>query len=114
TPVVTDDSTSYKWGEANVIRFRGEKGVFKDAFEHRLASDYTNEGEDMAIIACGPSVIEAMRAAWILKQEYNLETRVLNMHTVKPLDEKAIAQAAKDCGVVVTAEEHQVGGLGNL
>lgn len=114
TPVVTDDSTPYKWGEANVIRFRGEKGAFKDAFEHRLASDYASEGEDVAIIACGPSVVEAMRAAWILKQEYNLETRVLNMHTVKPLDEKAIAQAAKDCGVVVTAEEHQVGGLGNL
>ena len=114
TPVVTDNSTPYKWGEANVIRFRGENASFKDAFEHRLASGYKSEGEDVAIIACGPSVVEAMRAAWILKQEYNLETRVLNIHTVKPLDEKAIAQAAKDCGVVVTAEEHQVGGLGNL
>ena len=114
TPVVSDDSTPYKWGEANVIRFRGEKDAFKDAFEHRLASDYTSEGENIAIVACGPSVVEAMRAAWILKQEYNLETRVLNMHTVKPLDEKAIAQAARDCGVVVTAEEHQIGGLGNL
>ncbi|MBM4448005.1 MAG: transketolase, partial [Chloroflexi bacterium] len=59
-------------------------------------------------------VVEAMRAAWILKREYNLETRVLNMHTVKPLDARAIEQAARDCGVVVTAEEHQVGGLGNL
>ncbi|MBL7126514.1 MAG: transketolase [Dehalococcoidales bacterium] len=114
TPVVTDNSTPYKWGEANVIRFRGENASFKDAFEHHLASGYKSEGEDVAIIACGPSVVEAMRAAWILKQEYNLETRVLNIHTVKPLDEKAIAQAAKDCGVVVTAEEHQVGGLGNL
>jgi transketolase len=114
TPVVTDNSTPYKWGEANVIRLRGEKGSFKDAFEHCLASDYTSEGEDVAIIACGPSVTEAMRAALILKREYNLETRVLNVHTVKPLDEKAITQAAKDCGVVVTAEEHQIGGLGNL
>ena len=114
TPVVTDNSTPYKWGEANVIRFRGENANFKDAFEHRLASDYKDEGEDVAIIACGPSAVEAMRAAWILKQEYNLETRVLNIHTVKPLDEKAIAQAAKNCGVVVTAEEHQIGGLGNL
>ncbi len=114
TPVVTDNSTPYKWGEANVIRFRGENASFKDAFEHRLASDYKDEGEDVAIIACGPSAVEAMRAAWILKQEYNLETRVLNIHTVKPLDEKAIAQAARDCGVVVTAEEHQIGGLGNL
>ena len=114
TPVVTDDNTPYKWGEVNVIRFRGEKDSFKDAFEHCLASSYTSEGEDVGIIACGPSVVEAMRAAWILKREYNLETRVLNVHTVKPLDEKAIAQAARDCGVVITAEEHQIGGLGNL
>ena len=35
------------------------------------------------------------------------------MHSVKPLDEQAIASSAKDCGVVITAEEHQVGGLGN-
>ncbi len=85
-----------------------------DAFEHCLASRYKNEDEDIAIIACGPSVAEAMRAAWILKKEYNLETRVLNVHTVKPLDAKAVAIAARDCGVVITVEEHQIGGLGNL
>jgi len=114
TPVVTDDSTPYKWGEANVIRFRHEQNNFIDAFEHCLASQYESEDEDIAIISCGPSVVEAMRAAWVLKKEYNLETRVLNVHTVKPLDVKAIARAARDCGVVITAEEHQIGGLGNL
>jgi transketolase len=114
TPVVTDEATPYQWGKANVIRFRGEKDGFKDAFEHHLASDYVNEGEDVAVVACGPSVVEAMRAAWILKKEYDLETRVVNMHTLKPLDEKAIESAARDCGVIITAEEHQVGGLGNL
>lgn len=114
TPVVTDDSTPYKWGEANVIRFRHEQNNFIDAFEHCLASQYESEDEDIAIISCGPSVVEAMRAAWVLKKEYDLETRVLNVHTVKPLDVKAIARAAKDCGVVITAEEHQIGGLGNL
>ncbi|MFC1898961.1 transketolase [Chloroflexota bacterium] len=113
TPVVTDKKTPYKWGEANVIRFRGEHDSFKDSFEHTLASAYTNENEDIAIIACGPSVVEAMRAAWILKRDYNLETRVLNIHTLKPLDEESITKAARDCGIVVTAEEHQVGGLGN-
>jgi len=113
TPVVTDDNTPYVWGKANVIRFRGEKPNFKDAFEHRLASEYKNEKEDVAIIACGPSVVEAMRAAWILKSEYGIETRVLNLHTVKPIDAEAIIAAAEDCGVVVTAEEHQVGGMGN-
>ncbi len=113
TPVVTDEKTPWRWGKANVIRFRGPKPRFKDAFEHVLASKYKSEGEDVAIIACGPSVPEAMRAAWILKSEYGIETRVLNVHTVKPLDGTAIVKAAKDTGVVVTAEEHQVGGFGN-
>ncbi|MDP7285671.1 MAG: transketolase [Dehalococcoidales bacterium] len=114
TPVVTSDNTPYKWGEANVIRFRREEKKFIDAYEHYLSSQYKSEDEDIAVIACGPSTTEAMRAAWILKKEYNLETRILNVHTVKPLDEKAIASAAKGCGVIITAEEHQTGGLGNL
>lgn len=113
TPVITDENTPYSWGKANIIRFRGEKPDFKDAFEHYGASDYQNEGEDIAMIACGPSVPESMRAAWVLKNEYGIETRIINMHTVKPLDEEAIIAAAADCGVVVTAEEHQIGGFGN-
>jgi transketolase len=113
TPVVTDKKTPYKWGKANVIRFRGAKPKFKDAFEHSLAAKYTNEHEDISIIACGPSVPEAMRAAWILKNEYDIETRVVNVHTVKPLDQTAIVKSAADTGVVVTAEEHQIGGFGN-
>ena len=114
TPVVTDEKTPYVFGKANVIRFRGPKDRFKDAFRHTLASNYRNEGEDITIAACGPSVPEAMRAAWILKSEYDIETRVLNIHTVKPIDEEAIVAAAAETGVVVTAEEHQVGGFGNL
>ncbi len=113
TPVVTDLETPYVYGKANVIRFRGAKADFKDAFDHYLASKYKSEGEDIAIIACGPSVPEAMRAAWILKEEYDIETRVVNVHSVKPLDESAIVKAAYETGVVVTAEEHQVGGFGN-
>jgi transketolase len=113
TPVVTNGKSPFKWGKANVIRFRGEKPEFKDAFEHTLASQYKSEAEDIAIIACGPSVPEAMRAAWILKKEYGIETRILNVHTIKPLDSEAIVKAAADTGVVVTAEEHQVGGFGN-
>ena len=59
-------------------------------------------------------VAEAMRAAWLLKNEFGLETRVLNVHTVKPLDVHALVQAAAETGVIVTAEEHQVGGFGNI
>ncbi|MCK4323308.1 MAG: transketolase, partial [Armatimonadetes bacterium] len=49
-----------------------------------------------------------------LKEDYGIETRVVNAHTVKPLDAEAIASAARDAEVVITAEEHQVGGFGNL
>ncbi len=113
TPVVTDMKTPYKYGKANVIRFRGAKAKFKDAFDHTLASKYKNESEDISIVACGPSVPEAMRAAWILKADFGIETRVVNVHTIKPLDGAAIVKAAVETGVIVTAEEHQVGGFGN-
>lgn len=114
TPIVTTSSTPYKFGIANVIRFRGEKPEFIDAFEHKLSTEYKNEGESLAIIACGPMVTEAMRAAWILKSEKGIETRVINIHTVKPLDKAAILAAAEEIGTIITAEEHQVGGFGNI
>ncbi len=113
TPVVTDEQTPFELGKANVMRYRGEQPKFSDAFEIALAEDYQSENEDVSIIACGPMVPEAMRAAWILKEDYDIETRVLNVHTVKPLDEAAIVAAAR-CGAIVTAEEHQQGGFGNL
>jgi transketolase len=113
TPIVTTFETPWKFGEANIIRYRGEKDKFIEAFETFLSSKYKNENEDLTIIACGPSVPEAMRAAYILKEEFGLETRIVNMHTIKPLDEKTIIKAALETGVVVTAEEHQVGGFGN-
>lgn len=114
TPIVTEEATPFVFGKANIIRLRGVKENFKEAFEIILAKDYQDEGEEAAIIACGPEVPEAMRAAWILKEEYGVETRVLNVHTVKPLDKEAIIQTAREVEVVVTAEEHQKGGFGNL
>jgi transketolase len=111
TPVVTDRLTPFAFGKANVIRFRHKTENFQEAFETTLASEYRNEEEDLTIIACGPMVPEAMRAAWILKAEFGYETRIVNMHTLKPLDECAILHAAHDTGVVVTAEEHQIGAL---
>ena len=114
TPVVTAKTTPFQFGVANIIRYRGERPRFMDAFETFLASDYAGEGEDVSIVACGPMVPEAMRAAWLLKEEHGLETRVLNMHTVKPLDVIALARAADETGLMVTAEEHQVGGFGGI
>jgi transketolase len=111
TPIVTDDKTPFVFGKANVIRLRKDAPNFVDAFETSLASDYKNESEDLSIIACGPMVPEAMRAARILKSDFGYETRVLNLHTLKPIDAEAVIRAAEDTGVVVTAEEHQIGAL---
>jgi len=114
TPIVTKKDTPYAFGKANVIRFREEKEEFVDAFETKLASDYQSEKEDVCIMACGPMVAEAMRAAYILKEEYNLETRILNIHTLKPIDKEAITKAAEETNIIITIEEHQVGGFGNI
>jgi len=114
TPIITTDDTPYEWGLANIIRYRGPKSRFIDAFETVLSTRYKNENEHIAIIACGPMVPEAMRAGYILKAEYGLETRIINMHTIKPLDRAVIKAAVKDIGVIVTVEEHQTGGFGSI
>jgi transketolase len=89
-PVVTTPDTPFVIGKANVMR----------------------EGKDLAIVACGVMVYEALVAAENLAAR-GIEARVLNLHTLKPLDEEAIVRAARDCGAIVTAEEHQIhGGLG--
>ncbi|HTS36975.1 MAG TPA: transketolase [Candidatus Solibacter sp.] len=111
TPVVTDERTPFAFGQANVIRLRHTKPSFLEAFETELAASYRNEGEDLSILACGPMVPEAMRAAFILRQEFGYETRVVNLHTLKPIDAGAIVRAARETGVIITAEEHQIGAL---
>jgi transketolase len=111
TPVVTNQDTPFVFGAANVIRLRQTANEFANAFQTCLASDYSNEAEDLTIIACGPMVPEAMRAAYILQHEFGWETRIINMHTLKPIDEAAVIRAAKETGLIITAEEHQIGAL---
>lgn len=70
------------------------------------------EGKDATIMGVGPTVYETLRAYEILKNE-GIETRVLNMHTIKPIDKEAILNAAKETNLIVTIEEHTIiGGLG--
>jgi transketolase len=89
-PVVTDEGSPFVLGRANTLR----------------------EGKDCAIIACGVMVYETLVAAEALAAR-GIECRVVNMHTLKPLDREAVERAARECGAIVTAEEHQVhGGLG--
>ncbi len=90
-PVVTNPDSPFVFGKANILR----------------------DGNDVAIIACGVLVNEALIAAEELAKK-GIEARVINMHTLKPLDDECIIKAAKDCGAIVTAEEHQIfGGLGS-
>ena len=114
TPVVTTTNTPFEFGVANIIRYRSKKQKFSDAFETFLSEEYKTENEQITIIACGPITAEALRAAYILKEEFGIETRVVNIHTVKPIDSTAIINAASETKVIITAEEHQIGGFGNI
>ena len=72
-----------------------------------------DEGNDVAIIATGIMVEAALEAKEELAKE-GINARVINIHTIKPIDEELIIKAAKETGVIVTAEEHSViGGLGS-
>jgi transketolase len=89
-PVVTDESTPFTFGKGEIF----------------------GEGTDVTVIACGVMVYEALRARAAMKEK-GVSVRVVNLHTIKPLDADLIERCAKETGAIVTAEEHQVnGGLG--
>lgn len=70
------------------------------------------DGKDVTIIACGLMVQEALKAQKLLEAE-GISARVIDMHTIKPIDRDLIIKAARETGAIVTAEEHNVvGGLG--
>ena len=85
------DDCPFEIGKANVVR----------------------EGRDLTIIGCGIMVAAALDAAAMLAEE-GIEARVLDMHTLRPMDREAIAAAARETGAIVTAEEHLLhGGMGS-
>lgn len=89
-PLIYAESVDIKIGKANRLR----------------------EGKDVAIIATGIMVNEALAAAQELSEE-GIEATVIDMHTIKPMDKDAVIEAAKETGAIVTAEEHSIiGGLG--
>lgn len=89
-PAVTSPETPFRLGQASQLR----------------------AGNDVTIIACGCMVEMAVRASQVLESE-GIGARVLNMHTIKPLDRQAILTAAAETRGIVTAEEHHLaGGLG--
>ena len=89
--------------------------VFHDEENYRFEigkGEQLTEGNDVAIIATGLMVNEALIAARALEEE-GVHARVINICTIKPLDEEIVIKAAKECGRVITCEEHSIiGGLG--
>lgn len=89
-PIITTENSPFEVGIAEVL----------------------NHGTDVSIIACGQMVYMALMVAKTLEEE-KISVRVINCHTIKPLDSKTILNAAEETGAIVTAEEHQInGGLG--
>jgi transketolase len=91
TPVIqTDENYEFKIGKGVVMR----------------------PGKDATIFACGIMVDKALSAACLLARE-NVDCRVVNLHTIKPIDKELIIRSAQETGAAVTAEEHSIiGGLG--
>ena len=103
-------------GPAYMRLQRSATEVFTDEiadYKFELGKGVTlTEGNDVAIIANGLMVSLAVKAAEQLKAE-GINARVINIHTIKPIDEELVVKAAQDCGCVLTCEEHSViGGLG--
>jgi len=74
--------------------------------------EVVQDGTDVAIIANGLLVAEAIEAGKVLA-EAGISARIINMATIKPLDEELVLKAAQECGKVITCEEHNIiGGLG--
>jgi transketolase len=72
------------------------------------------EGTDLAVITCGIGVLQAVEAARSLEEADGLSVRVVNMHTIKPIDTEAIMKAVTDTRRIITVEEHNtIGGLGS-
>lgn len=87
--------------------------VYSEAAEFEVGGSHVlREGADVAIIACGIEIDEALKAAGILAGE-GISAEVIDAYSIKPLDEETILRSVRKCGCAVTAEEHSVfGGLG--
>lgn len=96
-----------RFGREAVPNFTGADFPFKPG-----KGQIMKDGNDISIIATGQMVWHALQAAYEL-EERNVSARVINLHTIKPIDKEIITNAASETGKIITAEEHQVtGGLG--
>ena len=103
-----DGPVYLRFGRLAVPVFHEEEG-----FEFKIGKgEVLREGKDIAIIATGLMAYEARQAGELLAQE-GIDAMIINMASIKPLDEELVIEAAKKCGKVITCEEHSIiGGLG--
>jgi transketolase len=97
-----------RFGKAPLYHLYQDEPVFRigQALELR-------QGSDLAFLATGETVVHALLAAAELAERDGISCRVLSLHTIKPLDKAAIIQAGRQCGAMITVEEHSIhGGLG--
>ena len=88
--------------------------VFEDDYPFEIGkANVMREGSDVAIFTCGLMVSESLEAAKLLEAD-GIHAAVINVHTIKPIDADCVTKYARQCGAVVTVEEHSViGGLGD-
>lgn len=89
--------------------------IFDESYKFEIgkAVELRNDGTDLTIIGTGAMVLKTLQAADKLKEE-GINVKVLEIHTLKPIDEDAIIKAAKETGAIVTVEDHNIfGGLGS-
>lgn len=92
----------------------GEPWVYKDDYKYEIGKSIrVRNGKDAAFIACGTMLWHATQAAELLARE-GYDIRVIDMHTIKPIDEEAVVRAAEETRNIITVEDHNVtGGLGS-
>lgn len=88
--------------------------IYDENYKFQIGkADILLDGDDVAILSCGPMVWNSYEAAMMLK-ERGIHTRVINMSSIKPIDKNVIIDCAKDVGLIVTVEDHSIiGGLGS-
>ncbi len=103
------------YGPVYIRLFRRQaEPIFEESYDFKLGrADTVKDGKDVVIFASGLMVHKSLQAAQILEKE-GVSARVVNIHTIKPLDADAVTAHAKATGAVVTAENHSIiGGLGS-
>ena len=123
TVMCTSDDTQTKWAVEEISKINGPvylrlarlatPVIYSEDTKFKIGKGYQfGNGTDAALIATGVTVVEALKAKEALKEK-GIDVRVIDMHTIKPIDKEIIIKAAKETKKIITIEDHSIiGGLG--